>query len=69
MHVAIPNVLSIIIFMCYSLAQTDAKVASQSVGEANVEIKESVAEKQWERVDEASSKLSMVIASSKRAAN
>ena len=51
-----------------SLAQTDASVASESAAEANDEIKKCVAAKQWAKVDQASSKLSMAMAASKRAA-
>lgn len=44
-------------------------MANQSAEDANEEIQKFVASKQWKKVDEASSKLSMAIAASKRAAD
>ena len=50
-----------------SFANTDSNVANQMADAANEDIQKYVASKQWKKVDEASSKLSMAIAANKRA--
>ena len=53
----------------FSLAQTDARVASESASNANEDLQKFIAAKQWKKVEETSSKLSMAITANKRAAD
>ena len=53
----------------FSLAQTDARVASESASDANEDLQKFIAAKQWKKVEETSSKLSMAITANKRAAD
>ena len=53
----------------FSLAQTDARVASESASDANEDLQKFIAENQWEKVEETSSRLLMAITRNKRAAD
>ena len=53
----------------FSLAQTDARVASESASDANEDLQKFIAAKQWKKVEETSSKLSMAITTNKKAAD
>ena len=53
----------------FSLAQTDARVASESASDANEDLQKFIAAKQWKKVEETSSKLSMAITANKMAAD
>ena len=52
-----------------NLAQTDARVASESASNANEDLQKFIAAKEWKKVEETSSKLSMAITVNKRAAD
>ena len=56
-----------IYFYWISLAKVDVDVANQTAVEANVDSLKAVEGKQWSKVDQASSRLSMSLAASKRA--
>ena len=53
----------------FSLVQTDARVANDSASSVNGDRQKFVAAKQWKKVEEATSKLTMAMAASKRAAD
>ena len=53
----------------FSLAQTDARVATESASDANEDLQKFIAAKQWKKIEETSSKLSMEITANKRAAD
>ena len=53
----------------FSLAQTDARVAGESASHANGDLQRFIAVKQWEKVEEPGSKLTMAMNANKRAAD
>ena len=56
-----------IYFYWLSLAKVDVDVANQAAEEANVDIRKAVEGKEWSKAEQASSRLSMSLAASKRA--
>ena len=52
-----------------SETNTNAWVASESASDANEDLQKFIAAKQWKKVEETSSKLSMAITANKRAAD
>ena len=49
------------------MAEVDVDVANQAAEEANVDIRKAVEGKEWSKAEQASSRLSMSLAASKRA--